>query len=266
MKSFRRLTIFLLVLAMLPGEKSYAQTSDLASQERKIVKLYSKLASFIPGDYDSISLYSNRFSNEFSSFVKNNPGTLNYAFQKLIDSTNCRVQTSVDGNFRIYSWDTWTGGTMHFYKEIYQWKDNGKVFTKIPIREEGDPGSFCSKIFTVHINKQPYYLAVTNGIYSTKDAMESISVYKIDNNNLVDTIELFKTKSKTLNNITVEYDFFSAADRPERPLELITYDHKQKIIYIPVVNDKGQVTTKYILYQLKGHHFEFIGIETGKRI
>lgn len=52
---------------------------------------------------------------------------------------------------------------------------------------------------------------------------------------------------------------------PERPLELITYDEKKKIVYVPVVNNEGQVTNKNILYQLKDDYFDFVAIETGKR-
>jgi hypothetical protein len=252
------LTIFTFVNA-------FSQAKDITSQENKFAKLYSKLTSFIQADYDSLSFYSDKFETEFTKFIQNNPATMNYPFKRLVDSNFCDMRTSSDGNFKIYSWDTWTGGTMHVFKTIYQWKSNGKVFTKIPKYEEGDPGTFCSKIFTVSINDKSYYLAVTNGIMSTKDAMQSISTYNIEGNKLVGTVKLFKTKTKKLNSIEVEFDFFSVVDRPERPLELITYDDKQKIIYIPVVGDKGQVTKKNILYQLKGSYFEFIGIETGMR-
>lgn len=262
---FQRLTCLLLVLTVFTGEKAFAQAKDIASQENRLANLYSKLTSFIQVDDDSLSLYSDKFEKEFTSFIKDKPTTLNYPFNELIDSNFCYVKTSSDGRFRIYSWDTWTGGTMHFFKEIYQWKNNGEVFTKVPNYKEDDAGRFCSKIFTVNINDQPHYLAVTNGIFSTKDAMQSISAYTIEGDELIDTVKLFKTKTKTLNSIDVEFDFFSVADRPERPLELITYDDKQKIIYIPVVDDKGQVTKRNILYQLKGPYFEFIGMETGIR-
>lgn len=266
MAPFTRLTRSLFVLAILFCDKAFTQTKDIASQENKFAKLYSKLSSFIPADYDSINFYSDKFEKEFTNFIKNNPKSLNYPFKKLIDSNFCFIRTSGDGNFRIYSWDTWTGGTMHIFKEIYQWKSNREVFTNVPTYDvEGDAGSFCSKIFTVNISDKPYYLAVTNAILSTKDAMQSISVYSIEGNKLVDTVKLFKTKTKRLNSINVEFDFFSVVDRPERPLELITYDDRQKIIYIPAVDDKGQVTKKNILYQLKGRYFEFIGIETGMR-
>jgi len=238
---------------------------DITSQENKFVNLYSKLASFIQADYDSTSFYADKFENEFTSFIKSNPKTLNYSFKKLIDSNFCDIRTSSDGNFRIYSWDTWTGGTMHIFKEIYQWKSNSKVFTKVPNYEEGDAGSFCSKVFTINIGNKTYYLAVSNGIYSTKDAMQSISAYSIEGSKLVDTVKLFKTKTKKFSSIDVEFDFFTVVDRPERPLELITYDDKQRMIYIPVVGDKGQVTKRNILYQLKDRYFEFIGIETRMR-
>lgn len=262
---FQRLTCLLFVLTVLTCEKTFAQTKDIASQENRFTNLYLKLTSFIQVDDDSLSFYADKFEKEFTSLIKNNPTTLNYPFNELIDSNFCYIKTSTDGRFRIYSWDTWTGGTMHFFKEIYQWKSNGEVFTKVPHYEEGDTGRFCSKIFTVNINNQPNYLAITNAIFSTKDAMQSISAYTIEGNDLVDTVKLFRTKTKRLNSIDVEFDFFSVAERPERPLELITYDDKQKIIYIPVVDDQGQVTKRNLLYQLQGNYFEFIGMETGIR-
>lgn len=253
---------FLIILA---GGKGFAQANDMATQEDRFAKLYANLLTHVPADYDSINVYSDKFSVAFANFIKNNTATLYYPFQKLVDSNYCEVRTSRDGNFRMYSWDTWKGGSMHVFKEIYQWKGSGTVFTKIPARSEGDPGNFCSKIFTVDINAKTYYLAVTNGIYSNKDASQSISVYTIDRNKLIDTVRLFKTKTKRLNRIDVSFDFFSVADRPERPLELITYDEKQAILYVPVVDGKGRVTARNILYQLKSRYFEFVGTATAKR-
>ena len=236
----------------------------MAQKEKDLVKLYSKLTCFIQKDYDSISVYSEKFETEFTKFIQNNPATLNYPFKRIVDRNFCDVRTSSDGNFRIYTWDTWTGGTMHFFETIYQWRSNGKVFTRVPKYEEGDPGNFCSNVFTVILNGKRHYLAVANGIYSTKDKSQSISGYTIEGNKLIDTIPVFKVKTKKLNRIDVEFDFFSVVDRPE-PLALIAYDDKRKIIYVPVVDDKEQVTKKNLLYQLKGNYFEFIGIETGMR-
>jgi len=257
-----QLICFLLVVILLTNKKSLAQTANFSAQEDKLAKEYKKLESNFPRYNDSMAEV---FAKRLANFIKNNPGTLSYPFKKLNDSIFSGVKTSSDGNFRIYSWDTWTGGTMHFYKMIYQWKANGKVFTEVPRIEDNDPAFYCSAIFTVNINNKPYYLAVTNGTYSSKDLKQSITCYSIEGNKLMDTVKLFKTKTKKLNSIDVPFDFFSVVDRPERPLELITYDDKLNIIYIPVVDGKDQVTKKNILYQLKGQYFEFIGIETVKR-
>jgi len=253
------------LLLIVPIFNLSAQEKDIALHENKFVTIYSKLSSFIQNDYDSVSFYSDKFEKEFSNFIENNQTTLNYPFKKLTDGNFCWIRTSPDKNFRVYSWDTWMGGTMHIFKTIYQWRSNGRVHTEIPVYEEGDAGRFCSRIFNVDIGRKTYYLVVDNAIFSTKDALQSISVYTVANNKLNDTIKLFKTKTQKLNSIDVEFDFFSVADRPERPLELITYDEKQKIVYVPVVGEAGKVTKKNIMYQLKGGYFEFIGITTGKR-
>ena len=44
----------------------------------------------------------------------------------------------------------------------------------------------------------------------------------------------------------------------------IAINSKQQIIYIPVVNDRNEVTYRNLIYQLKGNYFEFIGIEKRK--
>jgi hypothetical protein len=258
----QRLVCLLFAAIVLINKKSLAQTVNFSAQEDKLIRQYKKLESNYPKYNDSMAEV---FAKGLASFIKNNPGTLSYPFKKLNDSIFSGVRTSSDGNFRIYSWDTWTGGTMHFYKMIYQWRANGKVFTDVPRIEDNDPAFYCSAIFTVNIDNKPYYLAVTNGIYSSKDLMQSITCYSIEGNKLMDTVRLFKTKAKKLNSIEVFFDFFSVVDKPERPLELITYDDKLNIIYIPVVDGKDQVTKKNILYQLKDGYFEFIGVETGKR-
>jgi hypothetical protein len=248
--------------------KSFAQSDYISSKEKKLAVGYSKiLKSKESGDnYDSVEYYSEKFGNEFRSFIKNNPSTLNYPFKALIDSNYCFVKTSADGNFRIYSWDTETGGTMHFYNEIRQYRDKEKVFTVINEKnEEGDDSGFCSKIYSTAINNKMYYLPISNGVYSSKDLSQSISVMSINGGNLVDTVKLFKTKTRLLNKIDISFDFFSVVDRPERPLELITYDDRLKIVYIPLVNENGVVSEKNLIYQLKDNYFVFVGIEKGKR-
>ena len=265
MTTFHKNSFLLLILTAFICDMAAArQINNLSAEDDKLIKLNTKMWSFYRASNDSLVFYSEKFDREFINLVQKNPATMNYPFKRLADSNICDVKISGDGNLRIYSWDTWTGGTMHFFKEIYQWKASGKVYTKVPVFENGDPGTFCSAIFTIPINNTTYYLAVKNGIYSTKDAMQSVSAFSI-NGKSIDSVKLFKTKKELLNTINVYFDFFSVVDRPERPLRLITYDDKLKIVYIPLVGDKDQVTKKNLLYQLKGRYFEYIGVETGTR-
>lgn len=256
---------FIFALTIFLFEKAYSQTTDLSFEEDKLIKLYAKVLSSSETGNDSTIYYSEQFATSIRSLVKNNPATLSYNFKALGDKIYFNVKTSADGNFRIYSWDTQTGGTMHFFNQIYQYRADGKVFTEILNYEEGVAGSFCSKIHSVVINGKTYYLPISNAILSTTDMFQSISAFAIRNNKLDDTVKIFKTKKESLNSIHVEFDFFSVVDRPERPVELIVYDDKLKIIYIPVVNDEGKVSSRNLLYQLKKDCFEFIGVETDKR-
>ncbi|PVD52978.1 hypothetical protein DC498_06315 [Terrimonas sp.] len=262
-----RLIIFFLIAVMLNNGKCFAQQEKIAQQEKKCAELYAKLLSFVQTSGDSVNLYAARFEKNLVECIRENPSTLHYAFSVLTDSGFCSIQTSADGNFRIYSWDTWTGGTMHIFKNIYQWKSDDGIFSRHDKDRGEDPGNFCSAIYSVKLKDKPYYLAITNGVYSTRDAIQSISAFTIKKNILTDTVRLFKTKTKRLHTIDVAFDFFSVSEKAERPLKLITYDEESKTVYIPVVNkDDKVVNNQFLVYTLKDEYFEFTGISSDKRI
>lgn len=250
-----------IILALIIPTKTFTQLANLSTAENRLANLYKQIISSSEKNSDSTDIYVENFNSEFTNYIQHNPSTLHFRFQKLDTLAGIFIHTSADGRFRVYNWHTWNGGTMHMYKTIYQWKAKDKVFTENPAYEEGDPGSFCSAIFTVQTNNATYYLPVTNGVYSTKDMSQSIAVYTIRNSKLIDTVNLFQTKTERHNLINVEFDFFSVVDRPERPLQLIIYDDKKKKLYIPVVTDIGQVTSRNIVYQFKGNLFVYAGIE-----
>ncbi len=242
-----------------------AQKNELSLKERELSVQYATILKYTGEQFDSAFLYSNKFGKAFKALIATNPSTIAYPFKTLIDSNYCHIVTSADGNFRIYSWDNCTGGTMHFFEQIYQFKQEGKIFTRIVNKKETDPGNYCSAIFSLAANGIIYYLVIQNGVYSSSDVSQSVQVFNIEKQQLSDTAKLFKTKTKLLNTIKVDFDFFSVLDRPERPVALIKYDEKLKIIYIPVVNQKNQVTDKNFVYQFKDKYFEYIAVEKGYR-
>lgn len=172
------------------------------------------------------------------------------------------VATSKDGKFRVYSWDTLTGGTMHFYENVFQYQGaGGKVFSKAAVLDEDDAGGFYSDIFQVSSAGGPIYIGRMTSILATSDHYEEVCLFRISGTKLDNEIRLFKTRAGMQNRIGYEYDFFSVVDRKERPIRLARFDEKTNTIMIPVViadkaNDSpGRVTNRFIKYRFDGKNF-----------
>lgn len=246
----------LMVAAFFYSATTSAQTNVFAKTDKDLTRLYQKLFSFYQTNPDSVEYYSNQFSERFTAFVKGHPASLQYPFKALRDSNVCTIVTSADGKLRLYSWDIWLGGTMHDFQNIIQFKSGAATRAGRLQKEEGDPGSQFTAIFSLHTGGNTYYLVTGTGTLSTKDAWETISVYSIAGDSLNTGVKLIKTHSGLRNSISFDYDFFSVADRPGRPMRLIRYDPIKKIISIPVVLEDGKVTNRFILYPFNGAYFE----------
>jgi hypothetical protein len=246
-----------LLLLFIPVLFSYSQKQNLKQIELDLLQASNKLFSFYqPFQSDSLDKHSEQLRNKTMEVLSKNSGTLKYPFQMLIDSNVFEIVTSEDSLFRIYSWDTWTGGTMHFFDNIFQYSYNGKVITEFLDLTEDDPSGFYSDIFTLRPGDKTYYLVINNGMYSTKDVVSSIQVFAIENGKLNQNVKLIKTSSGMTSMISVEFDFFSVVDRPERPVRVLKYDKSKKIIYIAIVHEDGKVTDKFIQYKFNGKYFE----------
>jgi TPR repeat protein len=254
MKTLMRICILLLLATV----NSYGQKVSMQKIEKDLVTAYKKITDERDSEarnYDSLTKYNYDFAQKLSKYISETSPSLNYKFESL-QSVGVDLVTSDDGLFRIYSWDTWQGGSMHDYASAFQYKFKGKVYADAePDTSEGNFGLFYSQIFTVEANSKTYYLAVSNGVYSNKDRGQSIQAFTIENGKL-NNVKLFKTNSGLVNSISFEFDFFSVVDRPERPLKLIKYDGRTKTLYIPIVHEDGKVTNKFITYRFNGKYFE----------
>ncbi|WP_430403837.1 hypothetical protein [Fluviicola sp.] len=248
--------IFILLILLSGNQWVSAQETSMEQYERELVQISGKVGAARYGDYDSLTYYSDLFSHKLYSLLSRVYGTMKYPFNILKEEHVCDISISKDGLFRIYSWDTQTGGTMRFFKTIYQYKVNGEVRTKMCELNEGDPGCFYSEIFTLKAKKKTYYLGIANGIYSTKDVSQSIQAFELTNTGVNDSIQLMKTPDGMKNSLDLSYDFFSVVDRPERPVAVIRYDEKKKIISISTTNEKGEVVPGNKFYRFNGRYFE----------
>jgi hypothetical protein len=210
-------------------------------------------------DDDKLSESNSIFEKNLLKFT-NLSSTLKYDFPEL--SKLMLISTSEDEKFRVYSWDSETGGTMHDYSRVYQFVGNdGKINSKTEdnAEDEGNMGSFVNSVYNFQAKTGMVYIVCSTFIGSTSDHYQSANLMKIKENNIED-VKLIKTKQGLTNSLGFEYNFFSVVDREERPIRLIQFDKKTNTLSIPVVvsdekNLLGTVTDRVIKYRFNGKYF-----------
>lgn len=208
---------------------------------------------------DSVVLENSLFKKLLIKYLTEDPSSLTEKMD-IVVKTGLMIASSSDSLFRIYSWDTETGGTMRFYENIYQYRSGNKVLVQKPVSDiEGDPNSWFSKIYNLPTDNGTYYIGVEYSDFSNRDKYTGLSFFKIGNDTLLDKIKLVKTSKGMESGIGISYDFFSVVDHPERPLELIKYNPITTIVSVPIVKEEnGSVTDKYETYKFTGKYFEKI--------
>ena len=189
------------------------------------------------------------------------PAMLKYDFKAL--DGKMFIATSKDGKFRIYSWDTETGGTMHSFENMYQFQGtSGRVYSRI-FAQKGEFAArgFFTQIFQLDTGSGRVYLANSTFILSNALTHQALELYGVDGEKLNTNVRIIQTKTGLHGTIGFDYDFFSVVDHPERPIKLFFYDETAKSFRFPVVlEDKefingGKVTNRFITYKFNGKYF-----------
>jgi len=250
---------FLFSLLFLYADSIHAQ-ENLQEIEKILSADFQRITDARLGSddysYDSIGKYNTLFRTDLLKYLTQYPATLQYPFDSL-RSIHMEIVTSEDRLFRIYSWNTWMGGTELDFENVMQYKSGDKVFIKanrytIVKNDDGYIFNF-TQLYSLQANHKTYYLGTYLGIFSSQDAGMGIKVFTIKNNRLNDSVKLFKTRSGMANEI-----YFTFVDNGERPLPFFQFDAKNKIIRFPVVLANEKVTKRLISYQFTGSYFEKI--------
>ena len=259
-KILTRLSI--LVVVALCSITTFSQAN--VQFERKILthlKNLEKLASKTAANRDKALAKENAaLEREFRVYGQT-ASTLKYGFKAL--ANKMFIATSKDGKFRIYSWDTQTGGTMRDFENVFQYMgDKGKVYVQaIPQSKKGGVRGFSHQVFQFDTGSRRIYLANFTFVFSTSAIRQELSVYGIDGRKLNSNLKLINTRSGPHNSVGFDYDFFSVVNRPERPVTLFHFDDAMRSFRFPVVLDDkkfvngGRVTDKFITYRFNGKYF-----------
>ncbi len=247
--------IRLILLMWFLSFNSFAQSTTPKMIEADLLKAYKRIEYWNRGSDavgDSLAAANELFEKKLKYYAIKYPFTISQKFQTLLPKIY--ISSSEDGLFRIYSWDTWEGGTMHDFNSLFQYKVGDKVMLFNIERKEGEPSYYYPNIYTLKANRKTYYLATYSGVYSTKDCGNGIQIFGIENGKLKNDIQLIKTQSGMHNKLYYDYNFASVVDWKVRPS--IQFDNNANIIKLPVVDHKGSVTHKNITYKFTGKYFE----------
>ena len=230
--------------------------ADLLKSFKKIDYCRDKEYNDTTGTWvDSLEKSNNVFAKKLQAYVTKYPATITYPFGSLAKE-NLDISTSADGLFRIYSWDTWTGGTMHFFENVMQYKSGATVKAIIDTpKGDGDNRPNYNKMYTFKMNGKAYYISAFLYIGSSKDVAEGVHIFTIENGKLTDA-KLIKTHSGLHSELSYGYDFGSVVniDYDKRPRT--RFDSATNIIYLPLVDGNNQMTNQFIQYKFTGQYFE----------
>jgi hypothetical protein len=237
------------------GQTPKAIETDLYKSFKKINYWTEKRSADTTGKWvDSLEKANDVFGQKLKHYTTTYPFTIDQKFSGFSNS-GLTINESADGQLRIYSWDTYMGGTMRDFAKVIQYK-TGQKTNSILDTASGESEKYVyaySDLYTIKVNNHPYYLALYYGIFSGKDRGEGVRFFSIENGKLIDA-KLIKTQSGLHNKLYYDYDLFSI---PKNVKDAnIRYDPAKKTISLPVVADPGKVTGKRILYKFTGKYFE----------
>ena len=204
--------------------------------------------------YDTLQKVNDEFQSSLKRFASRYPSSISLPLKELQDR-GLLIATSPDSLFRIYSWDTYTGGTMHIFANVFQFKSDGKVFSKAKEHyDEGDGASSYSNIYLLKTPTTLYYLAIGNSILSTLYLGQQVNAFTITGKKLV-AAKIFKTTNGFTNSIEVDYSLPSLPQSGKDSDDLFIFDPDKKTISFPVVREDGTVTNRKIVYAFDGQYF-----------
>jgi hypothetical protein len=194
--------------------------------------------------------------------TSSNPETILYDFKDLT-SFGLTIATSDDSLFRIYSWDTRSGGTMHYFENVFQFRNGKNTVSKkiFKNREEDrpDPGCFYYQINDISVGDKKFYIAQGESILSTALFYYKIKTFSISGSKLMDDDRFIKTKSGYRSELGYAVDLSRVGSKDQDDNDSgysIVYDKDNKKIILPLILENGKISGKKIVYQFTGKCFE----------
>jgi hypothetical protein len=265
-KNIMKLLLILLVSLVSP---TFIFGQSIENQDQTLNKKFKKISDWTDGQYgeasfDSLQQFNNDFELALLRATSSNQHSLNSEFKDL-KKLGLFISTSPDGLFRIYTWDDQTGGTMRRFRNVFQYKSDEKIISKVLIwKENANEFTYNDFLFKsinqVTSGNKTYYVTYSIFIGSTAAFYHMIKIFSIDAGQLNDNAALIKTTSGIVNELGYDIDFSSEVNRnsKNREYSYVEYDKEKQTISIPLLLEDGKLTQKKIRYHFTGKYFEKI--------
>ncbi|HEY2720834.1 MAG TPA: hypothetical protein VGI82_03865 [Chitinophagaceae bacterium] len=250
---------FLLLFTLFFCATVKGQNSPFKAKEEELLSFLTRINSLSDSFnvthnsnlYDSLEFENDVFKNKLKDYLGKNPKTLKYSFKKLRDQ-GLEIATSADGLFRIYSWDTQTGGTAHTYENIFQFGTRAHVMsfnddTSKLSDLEGVSAALYSKVYIVKTAGGIIYLGMYDQTVGNLDLITGVMLFSTKKDKLFEP-KLLKTGNGLQSKIFYEYH---PSLQPQ-----ITYNENSKTIFLPLISGSGIETRRTIKYKFTGKYFE----------
>ncbi len=257
----KRIVLLLSLAIMLPCTGAQAapasgKQQSISELDNMLAKLLSKLSEQAgAGDSDKVASTNQLFITAIKAAMSD-PKLLSASLPKSKEAGLTKL-SSADGKVCFYSWDTQTGGTMHFYRDFVQFKTSKAAAYRDlnpPAKEEGDlaTGYFYHDLHSVVTSSsKPVYMPTYRSIFSNQDHSDGITAYSIEGDKLIE-VPFFKTKTKTLKSISVP-----AIEVEWNDNGLINFKDQNKTLLIPITVKDGGATGRFLTYRFNGQYFVF---------
>lgn len=258
--SFQCLLLFLLLGEVVIGQ-------PLTDFEAGVKTFLEKIENNIHGDRDSLEAANHNFSLYLKNILPIIPGSLSPLFR----SPNQQLWTasSADQQMRIWSWNTYTGGSMPAITNLIEFKTARGIQT-VDLQEdlgwgpkEGGWNHEFDTIFMTQSNSKKYYLAKGRWRASRQDVGSEVVAFEITDTLNTD-VRIFKIKRSVIitESDTLPQSCISISGN-DCPPPKITMNSKATILKLQHIGDskKGDVlTSKWDVYQFDGKYFVYKGL------
>ncbi|MCW3125007.1 MAG: hypothetical protein JWO03_665 [Bacteroidetes bacterium] len=213
-----------------------AQNKPLLKAEQKLIELYTGI--FEDASKLKTPKQKKLFLDSLEPVLEKNflsvlslAGAQDYAFTNL--KKKVRLTASQDGRLRFFSWNTGLGDTMNFIQIVAQYKDEeGGSHLKL-LKSISKENKFDQAVDYWEIDglADSSYIAFGDGKYSTHERAISVTSFKINGEELIDSLPIFEVEGGAAPMVMVRYSIqVCGADELD-----VTFDPDTRTLCYPVM-------------------------------